>query len=131
MNKDNIDNIIKLEACCYTALGSNSIVINPAEIGHCIWIHLDPSTCRLHFIDATEIASKKLLHEGAVERDREGDCWLKVFSQELDLSVGYHAYKLRFCDKDHHIGVFKYIAYTVQTEDVPKPYIYMNRQEQE
>ena len=124
----NIDQL-ELQAASYSNLGTIHTIINPAEIGRCIWIHLKPEVCTFSFVRAEEIATKKLVHEGGMERD--GIVWIKAFSQELNLDVGYHAYRLVFWDVIHNVEVFQYIAYTIQTPDAPKPYIYMDRQETE
>ena len=128
MNRRDFDaDVIAMEACSYNAIGAKSIVINPAEIGHCVWVHLEPNICRMKYISAEEIGSDVVLHDGAVERDN--NTWLKIFSDELNLEVGYHLYRFKFLDCSMKLHVYQYIAYTIQTPDAPKPYLYMKRQE--
>ena len=120
------DNIVYLEPCRYEDIGSYTKVISKESIGHVIRLHLNSDQCRWCLYSMVDTGTDKPIHEGAIEQ--ETITWLKIFSQELNLDPGQHIYKLTFIDHDKHTEVIQFISYIIQTSDVEKPYIYMERE---
>lgn len=55
-----------------------------------------------------------------------GRHWLDIPTEHLNLSAGYHMYKIVFCDNITNIGCTLYFAYNIQDDNPDKPYDYMD-----
>ena len=59
--------------------------------------------------------------------DRDGlHPWISFLSGFLDKSVGQHIYRLSLVNTATHDICALYFSYIMQTENVDKPYVYMN-----
>jgi len=56
----------------------------------------------------------------------KGRHWLDIPSEKLNLTAGYHIYKIVFADNITSIGCTLYFAYNIQDDNPEKPYDYMD-----
>lgn len=121
------DNITSLVSCNYNDLPSNTKVFNLSTLDYHLWIYLDPDTVRdTYFIKAEEIgpeADNSTVFPDTYVRDSQ--CWIRVNSRQLNLSIGKHIIKLYFVDRYTDTDFSLYVSYYIQNDNPDKPYVYM------
>lgn len=123
--------VIKLEACVYDDLPSNTAVLNADTLEYVTWIHLPEALSKyieLFQIDELLPYSGEVSWLQYVQRD---SCrpWISIKSDFLNMSIGQHIYKLGFINKHTNDIISLYISYILQSDHPSKPYIYMRRGE--
>lgn len=124
--------VVKLDACLYGELSSNAVVLNRNQVTDYIWVQLPEiitSNTMMYQMEEISPDCKEVEFSNFVERDH-GRPWLKVTIRGLNLSPGYHAYKLLFIELSSHITYSIYIGYTIQDDNPDKPYLYMDRSQE-
>lgn len=64
-------------------------------------------------------------------KSKEPRPWIDVKSSDLNLSTGYHKYRLSFIDIVTNDTIYLYFAYQVQNDEPDMPYMYMERSDDE
>lgn len=123
--------VFAIEACQYKDLPSNSKVINKNTLDYYTWIHLPPEFGR----EFTLFEMIQLQPESEsvddffkyIERQPKRP-WIRIITKILDLSVGYHLYRLCFIHDVTNDVASIYFNYTIQNDNTCRPYIYMDRE---
>lgn len=104
-------------------------VVNLAELHAYTWVEIPHDISR----DCTLSGIEDVFDADDVEIDishimRENrNMWIRIDTSALDTSVGMHMYKFTFINSITLEELFLYLTYRIQTDDIDKPYIYMDR----
>lgn len=116
-----------LQACGYEDLAKHSKVFNLSTLNYHLWIYLNPETVReAYFYKAEEIgpeADNSRIFEDTFQR--EGQCWIRVNMEYLNLKPGKHTIRLMFVDRYTDTDFSLYFSYIIQNDNPEKPYVYM------
>lgn len=125
------------ELCTYHDAIRQSRIFNINEIENILWLKIpDPSkydsahSSDLFLKSVYELNSTDEFVELDFTDDIERDSrrvWLKINTNMLNTSPGFHMYKFMFIDTRFNEEQNFFFAYKIQTDNPDKPYIYMNR----
>lgn len=111
----------------FSALASR--VFSLQQVEKILFVRIHPDIARqFELIQVAEIADKaeKVTDKKAWTHDT---CriWYKFDPEYLNMTVGYHQYRMTFQNTLTSDTCLLYFAYTIQDNDPEKPYIYMHR----
>lgn len=130
MEQHNEIDVIKLNACKYNEIPSNTYLYNKQELDYYLWVYLKPDECANSYLySVVEVSGSEDVCPPLLAFKRESECWIKVDTGYLNITPGLHTYKLSFVEKSSDALFSRYIAYIIQDDDPEKPYIYMHREE--
>lgn len=124
--------IIQLNACKYSDISKNTLVLNKNQLEYFVWILVEADimrTCTLYQVDEVLPEGCKPAMPCAIVPDL--NCWLKGTVHLMNTEVGQHTYKLMFVERATDTTFSLYISYIIQDDDVRKPYIYMDRPDED
>lgn len=123
----------RLDAVTYDKIATANKIFNGSEIEYWLHIHVPHTFARsyeLYQIDEVADEIKPVCFKKLWEHD-PGRAWYKFKSHMLNLTNGYHLYRLSFVNTHTDDTALLYMTYTIQTNQVDKPYIYMDREHRE
>lgn len=112
----------------------SSPVININEFPGIVPILLPDGFNHIHRLyDVHEMSPKWVAVESFQDKftSKQPTPWIDVKSLDLNLAPGYHKYRLSFIDICTNDTTYLYFAYQVQTDAPDKPYLYMERSDDE
>lgn len=122
-----------LECCTRHNIPSHSKVLTGAELGNGICVHIPEefaSDIYLYGLHEIEPCDRDIfITEGLVARHGLRP-WLDIDSCLLDISTGFHVYRLDFIHKHTNDIVNMYFSYYLQNSHPDKPYVYMEHDEE-
>ena len=110
-------------------------VFNLLTLDTFLWIHIPDELsrcCKLFSIDELLPTKKSPLfqfNEFIVQERCKP--WLRVRWDKLNQCVGQHTYRFQFVNRHTNDVIDLYIRYIIQNDDPKKPYIYMDRHEED
>lgn len=118
----------QLHAVVNNEVGANTPVWNLLEVNYYVWVDIDPRrtrTAKLYQI--SEVDGKGGLKPIAMNAiHKSSPTWLRIYSQVLNMTEGYHKYRIDFVDTVTNSSFYLYFAYIIQNDNPEKPYVYMN-----
>lgn len=120
----------QLVACEYKDLPKHTPIINALNVDYYVYVRLpDYIDETFSFYELQEIEPMHLnlvLDEHSDRIQRVRNVWIRIIFPILGLRHGQHVYKMKFLTKDNDT-ITLYFSYIIQNDDVPRPYLYMNR----
>ena len=117
-------------ACNHDDISKYNKIFNTNDIEYYLWIKLPdnlPSSYRI--FDMNEVDSKcNTCIDMMYINHTAPSKMISVVSNVLNNSTGMHIYKLHVVDTVTENLHPLYISYTIQNDNVDKPYIYVNRE---
>lgn len=107
-------------------------ILNKQRLEEFIWISIPTLIARTCYLyDVQEVCPKYRAIENYVEifEIRDKYPWIKVKSSGLNQSIGTHVYALDYVNPSTNDTMSIYFAYIIQDDNPEKPYIYMNRED--
>ena len=109
---------------------AHTLVVNLAELHHYTWVEIPQDISR----DCSLVSIEDVFNADAVEIDistqtlrEHRNMWIRINTSALDTHVGMHMYKFTMMNSVTLEDVYLYLTYRIQTDDLEKPYIYMER----
>ena len=108
----------------------NTKIYNSKDFDEIVCVKLPPQMPR--DMDLIEIynlnASEDVDFADQVTRD-EHRPWIDISSSILDLGIGQHTYRMTFAKENCKLKATCWFSYIIQNNNPEKPYIYMDREE--
>ena len=121
-----------LVASSYENISKNSLVINLSELDYFLYVKLEPPLTSQWYLYRIEEKMK----DGSLKKMRfpetvrkESPTWLKFKTDFLNKEIGMHLYKVTFVDTVTDVITSLWFAYIIQNDNPDKPYVYMERKE--
>ena len=124
--------ITQLNACEYKDIVSNTPVFNKDQVDYFVWILVDADIlrrCTLYQVDEITDKGPRPANPAAIVPDL--NCWLRGTFPLMNGEVGQHIYKLMFVEPATDTSFSLYISYIIQDKNANKPYIYMDRSDED
>lgn len=124
--------VFSLKASKYDKVSLHSEVLNDNQIAHELHLQIPVQiahTCELHKLEELGDTVTEVSDESWKRDDNR--IWYQIKTSYLNMSVGHHLYKLSFINRVTDDTMFLYFAYTIQSNNPEKPYIYVNRADKE
>lgn len=130
--------VFKLKACEHKDLAKNTLLVNSYEVDYYLYVELPfhiTEPVRLYSVKniTDRFADKSDLYNGDTDDTykpyiiQEGNKWIRIATEILDLTPGQHTYRLAFMKADQSdLEIPLYISYILQTDSPDRPYIYMD-----
>ena len=122
--------IFQLEAVPHKFVALASKVFSLQEVQHFLFVKVDAEfakTYELYQVAEIQDKAEYLCDKNLWEHD-PGRIWYRFRSHQLNLTTGYHTYRLSFVNTITNDTALLYIAYVIQNNDPDKPYIYMDKE---
>ena len=120
-----------LEAVPYTELARSCTMFNRSVADDCVMIHIPEPIARYLSLESI----KNMITDEYVDLDLD-NCiresfhpWYSIDSSKLDLTVGFHEYRMRFLSFRLQDIIDLFFKYQVYDDKLDKPYIYMKNEE--
>lgn len=122
--------VCALYGCTRKEINTMSPVINRQELSEFIWVKLPPEFKGLKLISINQVQPVVLedIVLGSVVFDRT---WVRIPSVLLNTTWGKHEYIMKFSDSRVDVPVNLYFGYIIQDNNPDKPYIYMNKDQED
>lgn len=122
-------NRINTYAVPYSDVVSHTPVINKLQFEDVLWVEM--LNIRSHDVTVESISDYDTgeeieLTEEAYFRNMKSR-WIRLSVDVLNSEVGMHIYKIALKDERSTDTVNLYFAYTIQDDNLEKPYVYMKR----
>lgn len=121
-----------LIASSYEDISKHSKVLNLAELDYFIYVKLEPPLSSEWYLYRIEEKMK----DGSLKKMRfpetvkkESPTWLKVKTDFINKEIGMHLYKVTFVDTVTDVLTSLWFAYIIQNDNPDKPYVYIERKE--
>ena len=113
-------------------LPSHTEVFNLAEIPDIICVKLPDSLPRdMDLSGIFDLTNNKDIEFADNVTREEHKPWIDINSSILDMTAGQHVYRLIFAKEGLKLTATCWFSYIIQDNFVDKPYIYMNREDNE
>ena len=124
------DSVCALPGCTKKEINVMSPVLNRQEISEFIWVKLTPEFKGLKLISINQVQPIVLedIVLGSVVFDRT---WIRIPTVLLNTTCGKHEYLMKFLDSRVDVPVNLYFGYIIQDNNPDKPYIYMNKDQED
>ncbi len=121
-----------LIASSYETISKNSLVINLAELDYFLYVKLEPPLTSQWYLYRIEEKMK----DGSLKKMRfpetvrkESPTWLRFKTDFINKEIGMHQYKVTFVDTVTDVSTSLWFAYIIQNDNPDKPYVYMERED--
>lgn len=127
-----VDGAIHTEMYDYADVLAHANVFNFRTLDTFVFVRI-PSTYLQNFTiyEVKEIQPTTQDCDSFLKYRCKGKPWFKIPVKSLDLDIGLHVYAFKFLNRVTMDTFTQYIAYTVQSEDAAKNYIYMRDDDEE
>lgn len=120
-----------LEAVPYDSLQYNCSILNLSAVDDSVVIHVPERIAKYLILESIkDISADKYIDLESEYCIRESfHPWYTLDSSLLDLTVGFHQYRMNFISSRLQDTISLYFEYQIYTDKLEKPYIYMERYE--
>lgn len=122
-------NRISTHAVPYSDIVMYTPVINQLQFDDVLWV--DMLNIRPHDVTVEDITNYDTGEEVEISeytyfRNMKSS-WIRLSTEVLDNEVGMHTYKIELTDDRTKDKLYLYFSYTIQDDNLDKPYVYMER----
>lgn len=122
--------MFRLDAVPHKDVASASKVFSLQEVEYFLFVRIDATIAKvftLYQVDEITDEAEFVCPMELWEHD-PGRIWYKFHTDKLNLTTGYHTYRLSFVNTYTNDNLLLYIAYVIQNNKPDKPYMYMDKE---